>query len=146
MSTPATNREKATLAVLAAANGEPLTPVQLQKALFLVCENAATLRDVYHFIPYDYGPFSATVYEDVKRLASAGAVIIERGARSGFSTYRSTVKGYATGVAHLNEMPAVEAEYVRRLVEWVRSVSFRDLLRAIYQAYPKMATRSVFRG
>ena len=54
------------LLVLAAADGKPLSPLQLQKSLFLVGYDLARLvgSDFYTFRPFDYGPFDAAVYRD----------------------------------------------------------------------------------
>src|SRR5439155_6656754 len=47
------------LLALLAAEGHSLTPVQLQKCLFLLGSRRPkdVGRDFYHFRPYDYGPF-----------------------------------------------------------------------------------------
>ena len=66
------------LLVLAAAGGKPLSPLQLQKSLFLVGYDLAKLvgADFYTFRPFDYGPFDATVYQDAEEQAAQGLVTI----------------------------------------------------------------------
>ena len=53
------NRKELVLATLAAADGARFTPVQLQKAIFLLDRNlpADLLDTKFGFVPYDYGPF-----------------------------------------------------------------------------------------
>jgi hypothetical protein len=65
-------RKHWTLLVLAAAGGDPLTPVQLQKTLFLLEKERPEVsgRNYYRFTPYAYGPFDSRVYADAEILAS----------------------------------------------------------------------------
>jgi len=52
------NRRDLVLAVLAASQGRSLTPVQMQKAAFLVTTNipqVVTEGPLFNFVPYDYG-------------------------------------------------------------------------------------------
>lgn len=66
------------LLVLAAAGRKPLSPLQLQKSLFLVGYDLAKLvgPDFYTFRPFDYSPFDATVYRDAEEQAAQGLVTI----------------------------------------------------------------------
>src|SRR5438477_13056735 len=67
-----------TLLVIAAAGGRDVSPVQLQKALFLLGEKLSLPEDErYKFKPYDYGPFCVTVYDDAEQLRREGLVVIE---------------------------------------------------------------------
>jgi hypothetical protein len=68
------NRTDWTLLALAAANGQPLSPVQLQKSLFLLERHfpAALGGESYSFTPHDYGPFSQAAHADVEGLSQAG--------------------------------------------------------------------------
>ena len=56
-----------TLLVLASAGG-PLSPVQLQKTLFLIDRNLSRAQRgvtrFYNFRAYDYGPFDSAIYTD----------------------------------------------------------------------------------
>src|SRR2546430_78743 len=67
------------LALAEAADGS-LMPVQIQKAMFLLKEEAG--RDIsktfYKFIPYNYGPFCADIYQDLAILESKGLVITDK--------------------------------------------------------------------
>lgn len=65
------------LLLAVAAGEEPLTPVQLQKSLFLISEAnlAAVTTPLYEFEPYHYGPFCPSIYDDVISLKNEGLVI-----------------------------------------------------------------------
>jgi uncharacterized protein YwgA len=64
------------LAAIAQAGDRGLTPIQIQKILFLLKMEAATYVGdrFYHFEPYNYGPFSSAIYADVDILVASGFV------------------------------------------------------------------------
>lgn len=142
------NRKDWTLLVLAAAKGKPLTPVQLQKTLFLLGQQLpdATSGDYYRFTPYHYGPFDSTVYDDARDLRDEGLAVITQSSRGRWSEYAATPATIEEAGRVRQEIDAKVASYIEKLVEWVQSLSFEDLLRSVYAAYPEMKERSVFRG
>lgn len=138
------DRDKHVLAVLSTSHGMPWTPVQLQKMFFLLDERIP--RDIegprFDFQPYDYGPFDAAVYHEVNTLARAGkAAIGQEGVRS----YWLTQAGQSEGEQALKALPPDAQEYVQRLSDWVRSLSFTELVSAVYGEFPEMREKSVFR-
>ncbi len=73
-------RENVTLAVLSLADGM-LTPVQLQKAMFLASDKLSSAFKAdsrYNFQPYDYGPFDRQMYEDVEAMERQGLIQINQ--------------------------------------------------------------------
>jgi uncharacterized protein YwgA len=132
------------LAILASADGRPLTPVQLQKAVFLLDRNG--LARGFQFRPYDYGPFDRTVYDEAAALAERGLVSISPAQWGRWNVYAATADGIHAGREVLDDLPADHAAYVRSVVEWVRSQSFASLVKSIYQQYPEMRENSIFQG
>ncbi len=134
------------LVVLASARGEPLSPLQLQKSLFLLGRNlpASVIGDdFYNFEPYNYGPFDARVYSDAAKLAFDGlATRLESGRR--WTEYAATPKGMDRARQLEATVPTSISDYVKSLVSWVRSQSFPSLVRTIYRLYPEMRVNSVF--
>ncbi len=137
------------LLVIAAAQGKPVSPVQLQKALFLIGQTLppaqVQTQVFYDFAPYDYGPFDGTVYSDAQQLEREGLVAIN------FPPFRN--REYVATSTGLERAAALRANlapnvthYLDEVVQWVRSLSFSDLVRAIYAKYPAMKANSVFRG
>ena len=125
-----------------------MSPVQIQKALFLFSQEVDGLigAELYSFEPYDYGPFDAAIYVDLRRLMHEGRVRGEWSPGRGWKNYMLTGSGR-------NVVPTLEKEadprltdFLRRTVEWVTERSFSDLLRGVYAAYPEFAVNSVFRG
>lgn len=134
------------LLVLAAAKGKPLTPVQLQKVLFLIGQNVRVRfrRGFYKFIHYDYGPFDAAVYQDAELLEMDGKACIMPVPGRRWSKYAATPEGLETAQQLRKRLPQWVVDYVDDLVEWARPLSFQDIVRAIYKAYPEYKVNSVF--
>ena len=140
------NRRDAVLAVLAAADGNGYGPAQLQKALFLISRNAPEVFDEGHgfrFTPYDYGPFDRQVYDVADALASEGLCRVTR-LSNGYRTYSATEAGFSTGGKVLETLAANNRDYVQKVSRWVRSLSFAQLVKSIYDAYPEMREKSIF--
>jgi hypothetical protein len=143
------NRRDLVLAILAAADGRPYTPVQIQKAVFVICDELPNLIDEgpgFDFQPYDYGPFDSDVYSVVQRLEDAGFAEIAQSARGNWNTYAATDDGVRVGDVTLAELDHDERDYINRVSEWVRRLGFAQLVKSIYEAYPDMRARSIFRG
>jgi uncharacterized protein len=138
-------QEEIVLAALSPAGGRSHTPVQVQKLLFLVDRNASSLLGgaFFDFEPYHYGPFDKQVYSTLDRLATQGLVDVVSGS-GGWRNYRLTAEGQAKGGHILKTMDARAAEYLGKASEFVRRLTFSQLVSAIYKAYPEMRARSVF--
>lgn len=133
--------------VIAAAKGAPLTPLQLQKALFLLGQSypGEVGRDFYDFQPYNYGPFDVLVYHDAERLADRGLIAKEPAGR-GWEQFSATMPGITMAAVKRNQVPDEVMKYLEGVVHWARSLSFRELVNAIYERYPEQRVNSVFRG
>ena len=141
-------RDDIALIVLSLAGGEPFTPVQIQKSLFLASDKAsdAFRRDSrYDFQPYDYGPFDWQVYFDVEGLERRGLAQVNQPPGTRWRTYAATERGVTEGRRLAEQLTGEQRAVLERIVNLVRSLSFNDLVSAIYKAYPPMRARSVFR-
>jgi uncharacterized protein len=132
------------------AQPRPLTPVQLQKCLFLLDKKLSPAQkgaeSIYQFTPYDYGPFDATVYQDAEGFASQGLMSIQKAPGQSFKTYSVTPAGHAQAQQVMEGLAPQIKEYARALVDWVQGLSFNQLVSAVYKEYPEMKANSVFRG
>jgi hypothetical protein len=142
------DRNEVVLAILAASNGEPYSPVQLQKSLFLVDRTLGHRigGPFFDFQPYDYGPFDAGVYDTTTALNSKGLVEIRRDPGTSVRKYLATPDGMEIGKKILDELNPGLRQYLTELSEWVRAQTFSSLVSSIYRKYPEMKTNSVFRG
>lgn len=141
------NRRDFTLAALAASNRHPVTPVQLQKLLFILDRNigARLGGSGFNFQPYHYGPFDRAVYSTLDQLDYEGLAEISELPNSSRRQYALTDAGQRTGDEVLNDLGEPIAKYFREVAAFVRSQSFASLVSAIYKAYPEMKANSVFR-
>lgn len=140
------DKKRLVLAALAPAQGLMHTPVQVQKLLFLIDRNipAHTEGPTFDFQPYDYGPFDSAVYHVLDQLSAEGLVeAVEEPSRR-WKRYRLTAQGQEAGNTALAAVPEKGRDYIRKVSEFVRSLSFADLVSAIYHAYPDMKVNSVF--
>jgi hypothetical protein len=141
------NRSDHVLAGLATAGTEPWSPVQVQKLFFLVDQRLESHLGgrAFQFEPYDYGPFDPAVYHEINELADHGLATVSRPAFER-RTYALTEPGRARGEAILENQSEVVRTSIRALAAWVRALSFKQLVTAIYAEFPDMKARSVFRG
>ena len=130
---------------LSVAGGE-MSPVQIQKTMFLLKMEAPARvgPDFYDFLPYNYGPFCASIYDDLEHLASEGLVAIHDSPPRRWRSYLTTPRGLERNQELRADIDPVIVDFLDRLVAWVTSKSFSDLLRAIYAKYPRYKENSVF--
>ena len=96
-------------------------------------------------MPYDYGPFDVDVYNELENLQEDGLAEVTRKPAFGsshFSIDRSRARGRSQ--LALSELSDSTQDYIGRVVEWVRSLTFPQLVSAIYREYPDMKVNSVF--
>lgn len=137
-------RNNLVLAALAAGQGAAFTPVQIQKLLFLIDKQIPDLVHGPHFRfePYHYGPFDAEVYSALESLEEDGKVDITRG--GSWRTYRPTAEGLMEGGSVLGSLSPKAQQFLLRAAEFVQTLSFSELVSAIYEAFPEMRRNSVF--
>jgi hypothetical protein len=142
------NRIDWNLLMLAAAGGQPLQPVQMQKVLFLLGKSFPQLTacSYYDFRPYNYGAFDAAVYWDANELVSEGLACVSRAAPGGWAEFAATPEGLAQAAEIAKQADRRAVDSLRQLVDWARALSFPDLVRAVYQAYPETRVNSIFKS
>jgi hypothetical protein len=140
------NRREFALASLAAgAKGRPLTPVQLQKFLFILDRNIGSRvrGSGFAFRAYHYGPFDSSVYTTLQSLRDEGLAEISQ-SPGAYRMYGLTEAGQAAGDAIVAQLDRRVTEHMAAVGEFVRSQSFASLVSSIYKAYPDMKVNSVF--
>ena len=70
------NRRDWLLSAIAQAGDKGLSPIQIQKTMFLLRMEAGDCvgQGFYAFKPYNYGPFSSVIYKDVDLLVLSGVL------------------------------------------------------------------------
>jgi uncharacterized protein len=140
------DRTRYVLAVTAyQGEGATFTPVQLQKLFFLLDREipSPTNGPWFAFQPYDYGPFDKGVYHEFERLKEEGLAIVSM--QSNIRTYQLTEKGLDKGIELASQLPEEAKSYIKRAGDFVRRLSFGELVSSIYKAYPEMKSKSIFR-
>jgi hypothetical protein len=139
------NRQDWTLLAISFGGEAGLSPVQLQKSLFLLGrELPEDLGEFYTFVAHNYGPFSKAIYHDAELLAGQGLVAISSAPWQSYPVYRVTGSGAARAEALVQSAGPAAAGYLRTVVKWARSRSFAELVSAIYAKYPEFRVNSVF--
>ncbi len=146
MSKPGLSRGNFVLAVLSAAEQGEFQPVHVQKLFFLIDKRVSTPGIPYFdFQPYDYGPYDIDVYHELDRLQGIRLVRkIVTGDGWGRRTYSLTHEGQQRGGELFSSLPEGIRKKIKTLVEFVLSLSFTQLVSAIYKRYPEMKENSVF--
>ena len=138
-----------TLLVIASARGKDVSPVQLQKTLFLIGQNLTSAQrqcaKFYKFRAYDYGPFDRAIYDHADELRNEGLILIYPESGS-FRNYVALPAGIERADQLRAELVPPVTDYLDGVVAWARSLSFKELVRAIYEDYPQMKVNSVFQG
>ena len=132
------NRERVVLHALHMA-GKPVEKLTLVKLLFLVRQETAVGDSIpfYDFVPYQYGPFSFVLYNDLRRLGRAGLV------RETADTVE-LVPDSESQAAHLALKRAVR-EAVTGILSRYGSLSSEKVIEYVYDRYPWFASRSKLR-
>ncbi len=141
MSIRVASREDILIAIVEAAGHHGLDRLQLQKSVFLVGEefNGKLPTNFYQFRPHSYGPFAPTVYSDIERLCDGPLVNVAYDSRNR--------PRYSQEPSVKSDMPRLSEELasgVQDIVDWVTSMSFDELVRAIYYLYPEQQKNSQF--
>ena len=113
--------------------------IRIVKGMFLFQKEAPAPPEVnYNFRPYDYGPFTPEIYDDLGYLRQEG-LIAETPTDP--RAYRVTHQGRA----HLESInfPSTPLDALIETRVEVTDLGFRDLLRRVYKAHPESAARSV---
>ena len=143
-----TNKQDWTLLAIAAADEKGMSPVHLQKTLFLLGREMP--HEVgglfYHFKPYHYGPFDRAIYEDAEQLAREGFVEINQRPGENWNRYSITEDGRKQADFVKRHASPGAVEYLERIVEWATRQNFQQLVTAIYEKYPEMRANSVFQS
>ncbi|MHB8142804.1 MAG: hypothetical protein ACYDGX_03955 [Thermoleophilia bacterium] len=136
-------REHILLAVINEAGDRGLTPVKLQKSLFLIGKAFPELaKNYYNFIPYNYGPFDKEVYSDADLLTDSG--LVSSSESNGLTIYEISEDGISETERVLEDAPTEFTNYIQQMVSWIQPLSFQELISSVYAKYPEYKVNSIF--
>lgn len=130
-------RQKTILSLLTQVR-RPLSPTVFVKLIFLLRQETdlGSERTFYNFVPYDFGPFSFTLYWDLGSLRQNGYVTNEE--------ERIALCGRTLELAErrAEELPASIQSAVTEILARYGQLSQRALIREVYRRYPWFALNS----
>lgn len=146
---PALNPRQEMLLVFLSSEEREIDPIRIMKGLFLVTmetpEGWISEEARYQFTPYDYGPCSFEIYDDLAQLKRVGYVFSRRVLGRSWEYYSLTPEGSILARRLAESMDHKTVDFIHKVFRFVVKLSFRDLLSTIYKHYPKFAERSVFK-
>jgi uncharacterized protein len=145
----AMTRRDATLLMLSLADGAQYSPVQIQKAMFILSRESPEIFDAgsqFDFQPYDYGPFDKDVYAEIDALSRDGLALVGATLDLRRKTYAASDQGRRAAEGLRGRLSQDQLAFAQKVSSFVRRLSFADLVSAIYKAYPEMQENSVFVG
>ena len=130
-------RQKTVLSLLTQV-GRPLSPMVFVKLIFLLRQETDLERDrsFYSFVPYNFGPFSFTLYWDLGSLRQNGYVTTEE--------ERIALCGSTLELAEkqVEELPASIRSAVADVLKRYGKMNQKALIREVYSRYPWFALNS----
>ena len=124
--------------------GESIEPIQIQKTLFkFAMESGAQSQESYTFIPYNWGPCSLEIYDDLRELREDSLVEFVFSGRR-WNLYRLTKTGEKKVIDLKKSAKSSLLKKLDSAREYVVSRDFETLLSDIYSQYPQFATASLF--
>jgi DNA-binding PadR family transcriptional regulator len=123
---------------------DSIEPIQIQKAMFkFAMESGGKADELYSFIPYNWGPCSMEIYDDLKQLREDDLIDFAPSGR-GWNIYHLTKKGekYSKTLRKSSNQKLLKRLDGAR--KYVVSRDFGKLLTDIYKDYPKYAQNSLF--
>lgn len=130
---------------MSAAGTGALAPVQVQKMFFILDEEVLK-SPCFDFKPYDYGPFDPAVYQTIEGLADKGLAKTDFAGKYQYRTYALTSDGLESGREQFELLPDWVQEFIADLVDWIKPLSFGEIVAYIYEHYPTMRVNSVFQS
>lgn len=125
--------------------GDKMEPIQIQKALFkFAMESKAPENELYTFVPYNWGPLSTEIYDDLTELREEGLVDFTPSGR-GWNIYHVAEASKEKQNALKNQANPDLLAQLSAARDYVTSRSFEKLLEDIYTEYPDYATSSLFK-
>jgi uncharacterized protein (DUF488 family) len=130
-------RQKTVLSLLTQAD-RPLSPTVFVKLVFLLRQETELAKDrsFYDFVPYNFGPFSFTLYWEVGSLRQNGYVTTEEDRIALCGRTRSLAEKEA------EDLPSSIRTAVAEVLGRYGRMDQRALIRDVYTRYPWYATRS----
>lgn len=133
------------LLIISIAGKNGLSPLRLQKSLFLIKQNIIEkiTDDFYEFEPYNYGPFSVEIYRDAEDLEINNFIKVNLSQYGNWTEYSITKDGEKKAEEIKQNLNSNIIKYIKELVEWINNLNFREIVNFIYSNYPDYKVNSI---
>ncbi len=122
--------------------GEPIEgTIRLMKELFLLKQKVPEVS--YDFVPYDYGPCSFEVYDDIKKLKKDGLIKSMPEPRNEYPVYTLTEKGLPLATDVFKSLGKDTKKSITEIKKAYNAMSMPDLIVYVYDHYRNYATKTV---
>lgn len=150
------HRKLLPLALISANNGEPIEGrTRLQKMVFLMQkeleqrDQLGAIRLEYDFIPYDYGPFSKGLYDDLDAMIDQEFVEdTEEPLQSGKVKYIYEIEDDGEVLVDSEKETWSDADAIMQLAQEIKeeynNMLLSELIEYVYSEYPEYAEKSVY--
>lgn len=137
-------KDELILSTFSTKGNEIFSPVQIQKLLFLIDKKLHNELEgpYFDFKPYHYGPFDKGIYLRLDALHLLGKVDLIKNGR--LTCYKLTNKGLEEGKKLFENLSEESKKKIKALTNFVKNLSFSELVSAIYKTYPEMKSNSIF--
>lgn len=132
----------------ATSDGEyPFDRIRMQKAVFLLTRRGPEgWAHLYSYRPYDWGPYSRELANDLQLLTSNSLVRATPARGSRYGHFSLTEQGQTVATSLWPQLRSVERDFLVSVRSYVTKKDFNGLLREVYSAYPEFATESRWSG
>jgi hypothetical protein len=130
---------------IAAVRGKSISPLQLQKGLFVFQRwSNDPLENYYSFGRFRQGPFDSTIYRDVEALAREDLVTIRKAkGRGRWKAFEATEAGLRYAMEVEIGLPSRTRSLLRQTVSWMQEQRLSEIFRTIHLYFPEYRPRSI---
>lgn len=111
----------------------------LMTCVFLFQMEGKSRRRLYHFVPYDNGPFAKELHDDLEKLQEEGFVTLVKGINE--VKTQITLKDPEKSEQALAELPDELKEDVTAVIERYGHLDHSALLKTVHEKYPAYARK-----
>ena len=130
-------REKVVLKLLSCFP-EPLDKISLVKFVFLLRHQTMlnTMNSFYDFVPYKFGPFSFTLYRELKRLSDNNLVVLKD------TTVALSQLGKSHLPQHTESLSSAASAAIADVVSDFKGYDTNTLMKHVYRSHPWFTVNS----
>lgn len=116
--------------------------IKLMKMIFLIQNELKT--QLYNFVPYDLGPASFEVYDDIDNLKKEN-IILEEIARRNIKSFKLTQKGLQIAEKAFKELQTDVRNAIVKIKKEFNGFPTSKIILYVYKFYPNYSRNSILK-